>query len=211
MARVLAPQQAEALFDFDPDGRMFIPDDGVTEAQDTYDSALEVSDQPEQPEQRDDDLEGLSILDRAILNVAPDSINIAERAGHLLQALDGVGSRNKANGYGRALESSEHRNRLVNQAGHAGRAADIASGMQYNTKTAIRAARREFFAASGLASLALRDVVSLSPDELTVLDHVNDDWLGFMAEYGQSGDDGKRGRATLRRQLRRQIPKNPGE
>jgi hypothetical protein len=183
-----------ALFDLDEAGHMVTA--GAPEA------SVEIA--------PDDWADRLTPVDRAFIAVAPDSVSIADRAGHLTHALNEISQANSRRGFVSAATGDKHRPAIEERYGP--HTDGMVEGADYNALTGERRARYEFFAASGLGRLALRnrlpvaaeDVDTADPEDLVYMG-LNRSWQEFLALYGGTGRKVNTRRNAYKKLLAKQV------
>jgi hypothetical protein len=137
--------------------------------------------------------------ERALAEVAPDSISMVERAGRLTLALDAISQSNQDRGFAVAAASGLHRERVEPFAG-AGTDA-VARQKMTDARRGREQARRQFFAANGLGELAIAHSDSLTPQQRIARRAMNERWAAFEKEFGGSGPAAHTRRNAYMRQL----------
>jgi hypothetical protein len=139
----------------------------------------------------------LSQGERALAVVAPDSIDVAQYAGHVITALDAITQRNKDAGLAKAAESPTHRERIATDLGVA--VDDIAAEVDRRAEAGRRTIRYEFYAASGLGRLAA--ATELTDSERIARREMESRFVAFNAEYGGTGKNARSARTVLKSNL----------
>jgi hypothetical protein len=137
-------------------------------------------------------------LERALVTVVPDSIDVQYRSSCLTESLEAIGQANQDKGFQNAAESDYHRERLQKQVGAA--IDEIADELGSRSEAGMEVARRKFFAASGVGVLAVKGSDELSGPERLVRTHMSKQWGQFLDSYGRTGLAARKSRARAKQQ-----------
>lgn len=187
--------EAPALFDLDGQGQLVVPADQIEQPAVSLEEEWGVK---------------LSPTDRAFIELVPNSVAVADRAGHLVRSLTEISEANSRRGFVHASQTEEHRPKIEDRYGP--HTDGMAEGAEYNALTGERRARYEFFAASGVGRLALTNRLPVPADEVETADledlvymAMNRSWREFQALYGGTGREVNARRKAYRKLLDKQI------
>lgn len=121
--------------------------------------------------------------DRAIAAIRPKPVAPERYAGHIVQALNLLGSANEGAGMRHAMQIPQHQARIV--ARYGAHTDGIVAETDHNADQARNEARREFYRAHGLGRLAA--TTELSPAERVARRGMEDRWQSFIRRFGGTG------------------------
>jgi hypothetical protein len=187
--------ETSALFDLDNDGQLVLPADHVEQQPVGLEEEWGVK---------------LSPTDRAFIELVPNSVAVADRAGHLVRSLTEISEANSRRGFVHAAQTEAHRPKIEDRYGP--HTDGMAEGAEYNALTGERRARYEFFAASGVGRLALTNRLPVPADEAETANPadlaymaMNRSWREFQALYGGTGPAVNARRNAYKKMLAKQV------